>query len=149
MATNNDAGINHASTPPTDATGNLIFPTNQKKLASALRSLKNNRDAKDMAFHFVGPVVREALTFPGTAKELHDLLLSWFMGTLGGVSTKMATAVGANGVGGVEFFESLWTHFMAQTVYKGRPRTIASIYYMAKDEAGWFYEPADETDADE
>ncbi len=148
MTPNNDAGINHVSTPLTDANGFLAFPTNQKKLASALRSLKNNRDAKDIAFHFVAPVVREALMFPDTAQDLHDLLLRWYTGALGGVSTKMSTAVGANGVGGVEFFEALLMHFVTQPAYKGRPRMIGSIYYMAKNEAGWVYEPADETDAD-
>lgn len=129
---------------PTDENGNLLFPVNMKELTSALKSLKNKRDGRALAYHFVVAVVREARLFPDTAQELHDLLLHWFMGTLGGVSTKMSPAVGANGVDGVEYFEALWNHYMTAPPYQGTPRKIVSIYYMAKDEAEWVYEPEDE-----
>lgn len=111
-------------------------PPDLESLASALRVLPADCDAKTWIFHRIAAMANTAREHPHFAEQLRLLAISWSSGELCGVPSVAWNAVGSRGWTGRQWCAYYWKKFYRDTKYTGRPITVSTIYWHAID-AGW------------
>ena len=108
-----------------------------QSLASALSALNPDCDDEEWKLSRIAPLATLAREHPAYSKQLRELARRWSRGDLWlKESTKWVTP-GSNGRSGEEVFAATWNRFLTSN-YRGRPKTIATIYADAQEQ-GWCF----------